>query len=587
MILQPILNIAEICAQKGLTEVVLSPGSRCAHLTLAFARHPRIKTYTISDERSAAFVAMGIAQQKGAPVALVCTSGSASLNYAPAVAEAFYQKIPLVLFTADRPPEWIDQLDGQTIRQQNIYGQHIRASYQLPADYQHPDAVWHIERIVNEAINAATGAAQDQQGAPVHVNVPIREPFYPTTDEQVRFDPVKVIEVIPKQTTLDKPTWNRLLDQWEGIPDKLIVAGQHPYDETLLKALDNIQQDYNIPIVGDVISNTHTLEKSVKYHDTFLGKPTEHLHSSFCPELLITYGQSLISKSLKLLLRKYRPRYHWHIGTEAVAADTFQSLTHHIPVTPAYFFSQLFSDLDFMNMLDGEQDEDNAMAHQWQQYNQTAARYVAQFAFEDYDLTEFEAIRDVMQLLPQDSILHLANSMSVRYANYIGLETFGNNQPRARVFANRGTSGIDGSSSTAVGAALANPDQIVTLITGDLAFFYDRNAFWNNYLPKNLRVVLLNNHAGGIFRIINGAKDQPELAEYFETHQPLNGHNTAQDFNLAYHLIKDRDTLKDELAQFFEESEQAKIVEIETNSSQNTAVLQAFKQGFTTSDDFR
>jgi 2-succinyl-5-enolpyruvyl-6-hydroxy-3-cyclohexene-1-carboxylate synthase len=211
---------------------------------------------------------------------------------------------------------------------------------------------------------------------------------------------------------------------------------------------------------------------------------------------------------------------------------------------------------------------------------------VAQFAFEDYDLTEFEAIRDVMQLLPQDSILHLANSMSVRYANYIGLETFGNNQPRARVFANRGTSGIDGSTSTAVGAALANPDQIVTLITGDLAFFYDRNAFWNNYLPKNLRVVLLNNHAGGIFRIINGAKDQPELAEYFETHQPLNAHNTAKDFKLAYHLIKDRETLKNELAQFFHESEQAKIVEIETNSSQNAAVLQAFKQGFTISDDF-
>lgn len=580
MILQPILNIAEICAQKGLTEVILSPGSRCAHLTLAFTRHPRIKTYTITDERSAAFVALGIAQQKNTPVALVCTSGSASLNYAPAIAEAFYQKIPLVVFTADRPPEWIDQLDGQTIRQQNIYGQHIRASYQLPADYSHPDAVWHIERVVNEAINAATGAAQDQQGAPVHVNVPIREPFYPTANEQVKFDPVKVIEVIPKQATLDKSTWNRLLDQWEGIPDKLIVAGQHPYDTTLLKALDNIQQDYNIPIVGDVISNTHTLEKSVQYHDTFLGKPTEHLHSSFCPELLITYGQSLISKSLKLLLRKYRPRYHWHIGTEAVVADTFQALTHHIPVTPTYFFNQLFSDLDFMNMLDGEQDEDNEMAQQWHQYNQQAARHVAQFAWSDYALTEFEVVRDVLQVLPEGSVLHLANSMTVRYANHVGLETIGSNQPRAQVFANRGTSGIDGSTSTAVGAALATPDQIVTLITGDLAFFYDRNGLWNNYLPKNLRIVLLNNHAGGIFRIINGAKDQPELAEYFETQQSLNAHNTAKDFNLGYSLIKDRDNLKAQLTGFFHKSKQAKILEIETDSSTNAAVFQVFKQGF-------
>lgn len=580
MILQPILNIAEICAQKGVTEVVLSPGSRCAHLTIAFVRHPDIKTYTITDERSAAFVAMGIAQQKGVPVALVCTSGSASLNYAPAIAEAFYQKIPLVVFTADRPAEWIDQLDGQTIRQQNIYGQHIRASYQLPSDYQHPDAVWHVERVINEAINAATGAAQDQQGSPVHVNVPIREPFYPTTDEQVRFDPVKVIEVITKQATLDKLTWNHLLDQWESIPDKLILAGQHPYDETLLTALNHIQQDYNIPLVGDVIANTHTLENSIKYHDTFLGKQTEHLHHSFCPELLITYGQSLISKSLKLLLRKYRPRYHWHIGTEPVAADTFQALTHHIPVTPAYFFSQLFSDLDFKNMLDGEQDEDNEMAQKWQQYNQEAARYVAQFAFDAYELSEFEAIRDVMQQLPQDSILHLANSMAVRYANYVGLDTFGSDKPRAQVFANRGTSGIDGSTSTALGAALACPDQIVTLITGDLAFFYDRNGLWNKYLPNNLRVVLLNNHAGGIFRIINGAKDQPELAEYFETQQPLNAQNTAQDFDLSYSLVKDRKELKTQLSNFFHESDQAKILEIETESVRNAEVLQAFKKGF-------
>ena len=581
MILQPILNIAEICAQKGLTNVVLSPGSRCAHLTLAFVRHPQIKTYTITDERSAAFVALGIAQQTKAPVALVCTSGSASLNYAPAVAEAFYQKIPLVLFTADRPPEWIDQLDGQTIRQQNIYGQHVRASFQLPADYSHPDAVWHIERSVNEAINTATGAAQDQQAAPVHVNVPIRAPFYPVGDEKVSFDrKVKIIEVVKKQATLDKLTWNKLMERWEGIPDKLIVAGQHPYDKPLLEALNHIQQDYNIPVVGDVISNTHSLEESVKYHDTFLGKQTEHLHSSFSPELLITYGQSLISKSLKLLLRKYRPRFHWHIGMEANVADTFQSLTRHIPVEPAYFFSQLFSDLDFMNMLDGEQDEDNDLALKWHTHNQQAARYVAQFPFAKNDLTEFEAIRELMQLLPEASLLHLANSMAVRYANIIGLDTLGNASPRAEVFANRGTSGIDGSTSTAVGAALATPGKTATLITGDLAFFYDRNGLWNNYLPKNLRIVLLNNHAGGIFRMINGAKDQPELNEYFETHQPLNAQNTAKDFNLGYHLVRDREALKEGLKDFFNESDQGKILEIETDSTTNAAVLGEFKKGF-------
>lgn len=577
MILQPILNIAEICAQKNLTQVILSPGSRCAHLTLAFVRHPQIKTYTITDERSAAFIALGMAQQSNAPVALVCTSGSASLNYAPAIAEAFYQNIPLVVFTADRPPEWIDQLDGQTIRQQNIYGQHVKASYQLPVDYTHPDAVWHIERLVNEAINVAQG----NQAAPVHINIPIREPFYPSSDEKVSFDHrVKIIQVIPQQATLNKPTWNQLLDQWDASEKKLIVAGQHPYDDHLLKALNHLQQDFNIPIVGDLISNTHSLEKSIKYHDTFLGQATNS-PASFCPELLITYGKSLISKSLKLLLRKHRPRFHWHIGTEDIVADTFQALTHHIPVKPTYFFNQLFSDLDFMNLLDSEQDEDNAYALRWKEHNIQAGRHVAQFDFTAFDFSEFEAIRQVMSYLPEASLLHLANSMTVRYANFIGLERFSTSpHPGAEVFANRGTSGIDGSVSTAVGAALAEPLRTVTLITGDLAFFYDRNGLWNNYLPPNLRIVLLNNHAGGIFRIIKGPKEQPELEEYFETRQSLNAQNTARDFHLGYHLIKDRQTLQQQLDSFFDTSKQAKLLEIETTSENNAEVLKQFKESY-------
>ncbi|OJJ18075.1 2-succinyl-5-enolpyruvyl-6-hydroxy-3-cyclohexene-1-carboxylic-acid synthase [marine bacterium AO1-C] len=578
MIIQPLLNIAEICARKGLTQVVLSPGSRCAHLVLAFVRHPQIKTYTITDERSAAFVAMGLAQQSKSPVALVCTSGSAALNYAPAIAEAYYQQVPLVVMTADRPPEWIDQLDGQTIRQQNIYGRHIKASFQLPVDFSHQDAVWHSERQVNEAINLAVG----DTSAPVHLNIPIREPFYPTPEEQVNYDrDVKIIEITKSQATLDKPTWNQLLDQWDAIENKLIVAGQHVYDAELIKALNHLQEDYNIPIVGDVISNTQQLSRSIKYHDTFLGQQTAHLHSSFCPELLITYGQSLISKSLKLLLRKYRPRYHWHIGTEAQVADTFQSLTHHIPVKPTYFFSQLFSDLDFKNMLDGEQDEDNPFANLWQQHNQEAGRYVARFPFADSEFSEFEAIREALQVLPENTLLHLANSMAVRYANFIGLERpSGSTHPGAEIFANRGTSGIDGSVSTAVGTALAAPDRLVTLITGDLAFFYDRNGLWNNYLPQNLRILLMNNHAGGIFRIINGPKDQPELEEYFETQQPLNAENTARDFNLDYTLVKDRQTLQTQLSTFFEPSERPKILEIETNSVANAAVLKKFREGF-------
>lgn len=176
---QAIYDIAEICAQHGIQNAVLCPGSRCAPLTLAFANHAAITCRTLSDERSAGFIGLGLAQQTHTPSVLVCTSGSAAYNFAPSVAEAFFQQIPLVVFTADRPAEWIDQWDGQTIRQENIFGGHVKRAYNLPSD-SHPDSVWHINRVVNEAI----ALAQTFPAGPVHINVPLREPLYPQAGEK-------------------------------------------------------------------------------------------------------------------------------------------------------------------------------------------------------------------------------------------------------------------------------------------------------------------------------------------------------------------------------------------------------------------
>ena len=173
---QPILNIAEICAAHYVEDAVLSPGSRNAPLTYAFVRNQKIKTYSISDERSAAFVALGMSIKSQRPVVLACTSGSAAFNYAPAVAEAYYEHVPLIIFTADRPPEWIDQYDGQTINQLNIYGDHVKKSFNCPVDLSHKDAKWHLERIINEALILASDGCK----GPVHINIPFREPFYPT-----------------------------------------------------------------------------------------------------------------------------------------------------------------------------------------------------------------------------------------------------------------------------------------------------------------------------------------------------------------------------------------------------------------------
>lgn len=584
MNLQTIFNIATIAARQNLRNMILSPGSRVAPLTLAFVRQADVHTITLSDERAAAYTAFGLAQalvhqaidQNHQPLPLVgiaCTSGTAAYNYAPAVAEAFFQEIPLIIFTADRPPEWIDQKDGQTIRQREIYGRHIKASYEFPVDYSHPDAIWHAQRMANEAFNLARTAPY----GPVHLNFPFREPFYPSQEEKIQTRPkVQLVSTFPSQSILHKATWNDILDIWENTPRKLIVVGQGVFPPQLSKALQNLYNDYHIPILADTISNISSVSKSITHHDLFLPQISEDLSHQLRPDLLITFGKSVISKALKLFLRKFPPGQHWHIQLAGPVADTFQSLSQVIPVEPSYFFHQLFSDLDFQNLLQNDEEgEDNPYDQIWQQINAQAQQYAEKFSFPDYPLSELEAIKLIINYLPQNTILHLANSMPVRYVNYWGLP-----QASISVFANRGTSGIDGCLSTAVGCAMANPSTLVTILIGDLAFFYDRNALWNNYLPTNLRIILLNNHGGNIFRMIQGPKNQPEFAEYFETDQKLNAANTARDFDLEYLTAQDSSELIDKLSSFFDPATRSKILEITTDKEHNALVFNNFKSQF-------
>ena len=561
MILQPIVDIAEICARKAVLQAILSPGSRCAPLTLAFCRHPAIEVKTVSDERSAAFIALGMAQMTGKPVILVCTSGSAALNYSPAVAEAFYQQVPLLLFTADRPPEWIDQLDGQTIRQSNIYGKHVKASYELPVDYSHPDAHWQINRVVNEAINCG----QSYPPGPVHINVPVREPFYPGENEAITFSKgVRVISRHQMLTCISEGMKDELRQKLQHHNKVLIVAGQAREDKMLLHLLQKFSESHKVPVVADVISNCQSLDTAIVHQDAFLAMDDQSLLSKLAPELLITFGKSVISKQLKLFLRKYRPANHWHVQSDGEVADTFQSLTDIYQTSPATFFETLTG-------LQGTASEvQQDYLEQWKSVDDMAGQSF-DYQFSGDLFSEFAAVREVLDAIPQGSILHLANSMPVRYANYLGMRSKG-----VEVFANRGTSGIDGSVSVAVGCALAS-EKTVTLIAGDMALFYDRNAFWNNYLPSNLRVIVLNNHGGGIFGLIKGPDQQPELNEFFETYQPLKAEHLCREFGIDYCFSNDFLTLQRHLNGFFEDEGQAKLLEIETDKRNNKEFFTKFK----------
>jgi 2-succinyl-5-enolpyruvyl-6-hydroxy-3-cyclohexene-1-carboxylate synthase len=569
MILQPILDIAQICAQKGIRYAVISPGSRSAALTLAFARHPQITTKVIADERVAGFVALGLAQQLGEPVAVVCTSGSAAYNLAPAVVEAFFQEISLLILTADRPKEWIHQHDGQTMYQTNLYGRHVKKFFDLPADYTHPDSKAMIARVANEAINTAKNTPH----GPVHINVPIREPFYPTLDEAWEYN--QALKIVNRETTephLSDDIWTNIINKITYYNRILIAVGQLPPQTALTQLLAEISQKLKIPVVVDVISNMSGAEFIIN-HDVFLANTKIEHKQNLQAQLLITIGNSFISKNLKIFLRSYKPQEHWHIKITDDLIDPFQTLTEALDVNPVYFFKEL---LRRSSESATSKTTASNLQIQYQQYwrksNDEFAVILHNFLDEEPRWNDFDAIRFVTENMPHNSVLHLANSMPVRYVNILG------KLPKdTQVFANRGVSGIDGCSSTAVGAAMVT-NKLVFLITGDIAFFYDRNALWHNHLSDNLRIILMNNAGGNIFRMIDGPASQPELETYFETRHHTTAKRTAEDAGVQYFEVKNDTDFHNHWNDFCNPIGGAKLIEIFTDPVVNGEVFRDYRK---------
>jgi len=565
--LQPIFDIAEICTQKGVSEAILCPGSRCAPLTLAFARHQKINSRTISDERSAAFIALGIALATRNPVVLVCTSGSAAYNFAPAVAEAYFQKLPLIILTADRPKEWIDQLDGQTIRQTQLYGSHSTGFYELPYDFESRDSQWHINRIINEAINLSRGP----EAGPVHINVPLREPLYPDTADQIHFSQdVRIIREDRVSTTITDDRLSELRKSFESLPKVVMVVGQSFPDKTLSDKLEQFSKANHVPIIADIVSNQHSVEDVIAHSDLILSQRKPDLKKALQPDLLITIGKSVVSKNLKLYLREYAPKHHWHIQESGQVADTFKSLTQIIRSSPRDFLDQ-FGAIASGSQFESQKREN--FSRLWQAEEHRVQRGINAY-FSKTELSEFHLVREVLTKLPANAPLHLANSMAVRYANFIGLD---NQHNSVSIFCNRGTSGIDGCTSTAVGHALST-DDLTFLITGDMAFFYDRNAFWHNYKLSNLRIVILNNHGGAIFKMIDGPGNVTEADEYFITNQKLTARSLAQEFDFDYLKLDSLKKAKNLLKDFMEADGRTKILEVETTSALAKKTIDEFKE---------
>ena len=509
---QHIYDLVGICAQFGVENAVVCPGSRCAPLLIGFGKHPDIETISITDERSAGFVGLGLAQQSGKPVVLACTSGTAALNFAPAVTEAFYQNVPLIVLTADRPPEWIDQWDGQTIHQEKIYEPHLKGSFN------------YNENNVKIGVEALT-LALDEAAGPVHLNIPIREPFYPESLNDV----VLNTETQRTQRKTIKSVSEEIYKEFESILDStvkvMVLGGQLEPNQELVILLNQL----NVPIVGDVISNLHGVN-DVIYSGDLLFK---YADKSLSPDFLITFGRSVISKNQKLFLRKHQPKVHWHIG-EGMAGDPFQSLTNIIESDPIVFLKRW---VELTTEIGRHGEIYNLKLSKAQ--NETNKRFGK--LLDKTEFNYFSAVRNVLKQLPKNSVLHLGNSMPVRIANFVGVK-----DSTVDVWCNRGTSGIDGIVSTAVGHALAEPKRKHTLIVGDLSFFYDRNGLWLNHkFPTNLQIVILNDSGGGIFNMIPGPSSQGVLTELFATPHHRTAEITAKEFDLAYSTASSLEEIHD------------------------------------------
>ncbi len=330
-------QLVAVCVAKGMRDFVLAPGSRSAPLTIALSARADVTCRVVYDERSAGYIALGLAQQLGRAVGLVCTSGTAAVNFGPAVVEAYYQRIPLLVLTADRPPEWIDQQDNQAIHQHALYAPHVRASFTLPLDDGHPDTAWYVQRIASQAVDLAQG----WEPGPVHINVPLREPLYPPPGHRAAPLAALPLQVMAAAPTLHEDAWAPLLAQWRAAPRKLIVAGQHPPDDPLFYALSKLlAADPSAALFADITANLHILMQGSPQRDLALGSRDAATLAALHPDLVVNFGGQVTSKYLKKLLRS-QPAPLWHVRPSLVAPDTYQTLRTVIPMQPGAFFAQL------------------------------------------------------------------------------------------------------------------------------------------------------------------------------------------------------------------------------------------------------
>lgn len=537
--------LATRTAQAGIQYVVLSPGSRNAPFAIAFDAHPDIQTLVIHDERAAAFVALGLAQETQKPVALCCTSGSACLNYYPALAEAYYRNIPLLVLTADRPAEWINQGDGQTIVQREVFKNHAHAYLELD------ESGFQLNNELESQLQQTLEHLHARWKGPIHINVGLNEPLY----QQAAIQTFENYQPSTEKTQYQLPNFSLLNGK-----KIMVLVGQMTPNAQFEQALARFAAQSNVVVLVENTSNIQNERFNACIDRSLNGLDTEN--PDFHPEVLISFGGAVVSKRIKAYLRKNKAAFHWRVAPDFPEMDTFRLNTTFLNIP----------ETDFMQALEKESLILNTTNYngKWKAIDYLAKDKQALFETPTAILTDYDVFSTFFELVEGPAVLHMANSSVVRYAQLfdpiIGL----------RYESNRGTSGIDGSVSTAVGAALASPDTQHYLICGDISLIYDSNAFWTKPFPKNLKIVVIQNKGGGIFQIIPGPAASPLREQYFEATHQTSPAAVIRGFGFEVLECRSKSGILENLAQFLDAKNPIQILQIETAQEENAAILEQF-----------
>ena len=519
---ESVLQVVALLVAHGVREAVLCPGSRNTPLVASLAAAPEIRTYAVTDERSAGFFALGRALESGVPVAVCCTSGTAAVNLHPAVAEAYYQQVPLVVLTADRPAAWIGQMDGQTLPQTNLFGTLVRSAVSLPEIHKDEDR-WYCNRLINEALLELN----HHVAGPVQINIPIAEPLFDFSAEEL-----PAVRKITRHAGVDASV-RELIARAER---PLIVLGQMPR---------GIQIPQGYVCLSEQIANT---EGTIRNFDALLYAADEDEKRALAPDLIIYAGGHLVSKRLKQFLRGCMPKANLRVSETGAVEDLFCSLTDVVECDPNRFVESLAE-------------------RQASQYERLWMDLSLALPEPEFSFSEMAAVGELLHALPKEAVLHVANSSAVRYAQLFALD------PSVKVCCNRGTSGIEGSISTAVGYAAGSPKRNFA-ITGDLSFFYDMNALWNNHV-RNLSILLLNNAGGAIFHILPGLKRDAVMTEYIAAEHHTKAESWAVERGFHYFGVHSSEQLREAIAAMIASPERV-FVEVFTSKDEDARALKTY-----------